>query len=1139
MSQWTCNVCTYLNHPALPKCEICESDRESKPLQSVDGDLEFAKRLQEQFGKESTPQTQTKTNSNHNQPPKQPNSTSSSNSSSNHKSKPVPSTDADLEFAKRLQEQFDKESHQSDPSPIPTNDNHNRSIDSIPKPQSNDAPTSNSNSNSQKSTTESNKRSILPAPVPISNHKPPNADSTNRNRRRKRKRSEMESDSNVSSERHHHQCKIKEEEMKHTGHYHNQTDIVERIDFIRTGYEDLSHHNQMSVHVSPNTSVTGSAMSVFAIKGQPYSPSLTLFRSGDFPYLTIDFNTTQVKVVTYAIRHPMSHEWMGSGEWGRVGDDNFMKSWVLEGNNDLHSNNWQIIHRVKNGSGKLEAGGVYSPVHFSVPDGVSGRYFTKIRLRMTALNSSGARTMKLAKVKLYGVMRRKVYQFPRRDEYKTIESFPAITKNKCIGDIDHVFKILNESESLEHHECKEYVQNIPDLKVQLKDYQRTGLQWLLHMENTGHNGIHGGLLCDEMGLGKTVQIIALMLVQKQKNPNERTLIITPLSLIDQWIAELSKIADPKAFKVLNYYGQQRKKLKKPDFTRCNVVLSTTDTFKKAMGKTRKMWDDYADEMWMKAEKQELLFKLNKGFFDRIVVDESHEIKKIDTVRSKAICTMASRCKYKWCLTGTPVHNDITYDLGGACRFLGIKHATYVEKFKLTDKEKDSELKLKPKFSKQKKKSMWLDVSNEFCLNRIKTFIKPIMLRRTKKYVLANDFPEKEEIIVKCALSEEERVIYNKNYDEAKKQYAQFKTTKNVMSRYVHLLGMLTKLRKICTHPCMVFNRASLLDQEGNTNVMDFASTTDVLDRMHEDIVRRINEMSSLIEYECPICFELTELNGVVLSNCGHVFCRDCCEELERQLCPICRGRFTSRDMVRIEHVLKSKQLDEKHKEEFETYKVHGIEKKSGDEGADEEIDYGKYDELLEKYCDPMCASSKINALMERLEYIEQHHNGDKVLVFSNFTHCFKIIGQTLKDKDIEYIKFDSSLSRKQRAKTLDYFNKSEECKVLLISARCASVGLNLMCANHVIFVDPRVNPGLDNQAIGRCWRIGQNKTVYVSRLIMENTIEEKILSMQQGKDSTEDTELVNLKQKSRLNERDYDELFDYKSNGNSNSNSNS
>eukprot|EP01083_Nonionella_stella_P022099 61103_1 len=718
--------------------------------------------------------------------------------------------------------------------------------------------------------------------------------------------------------------------------------------------------------------------------------------------------------------------------------------------------------------------------------------------------------------------------------------YDAIPKNRCISSSQMVIgKIFNENDEILHDECEPYNEPIPRLNVKLRENQKKGLTWLLSRENEEtQDGVRGGLLCDETEMGKTVQILSLMLVQKQKNPNERTLIITPLNLVDRWIGEIRKIA-PNSFTICHYYNQKRKKITKQDIEKCDVVLSTTDTFKKAMGKTTKMWNGYTKEMWMKAEKQELLFKLNKGFFDRIVVDESHEIKNIDTVRSRAICTMASRCKYKWCLTGTPVHNDITYDLGGACRFLGIKHATYVEKFKLTDKEKDSELKLKPKFSKQKKKSMWLDVSNEFCLNRIKTFIKPIMLRRTKKYVLANDFPEKEEIIVKCALSEEERVIYNKNYDEAKKQYAQFKTTKNVMSRYVHLLGMLTKLRKICTHPCMVFNRASLLDQEGNTNVMDFASTTDVLDRMHEDIVRRINEMSSLIEYECPICFELTELNGVVLSNCGHVFCRDCCEELERQLCPICRGRFTSRDMVRIEHVLKSKQLDEKHKEEFETYKVHGIEKKSGDEGADEEIDYGKYDELLEKYCDPMCASSKINALMERLEYIEQHHNGDKVLVFSNFTHCFKIIGQTLKDKDIEYIKFDSSLSRKQRAKTLDYFNKSEECKVLLISARCASVGLNLMCANHVIFVDPRVNPGLDNQAIGRCWRIGQNKTVYVSRLIMENTIEEKILSMQQGKDSTEDTELVNLKQKSRLNERDYDELFDYKSNGNSNSNSNS
>eukprot|EP01083_Nonionella_stella_P022097 61100_1 len=1037
------------------------------------------------------------------------------------RTEPVQSIDADHELAKRLQQQYLEEEKTHETTPTNTNN----------------PSTSTSNTNTNNATPTTNTSSQRP---------------TARSKKRKRKRHEMEVDASSDYEQEEEEYglifndtaryRIKQTNVAYC---YSTNDIISKTaqDWFPGGGKSNERENP---YLTGKINIICSRIDEALSGGNPiesiFCPMRKYTKPGDSktyryddcgiglrpdhtstnPYVILDFKTTKIAPSSFGIARgsPLSHH-----------NDEIL-GWAFEGSNDMKS--WTMLAAGK----RLYWNGNVESFHNKEIENV---FYSKVRFRLTELNASGRRVLRIRSIRVFGDVQRRAYQLKKRVGHITdYQFYSAIPKDRCIGDINNVFHILNENDDIKHDECEPYNAPIPQLNVQLKGYQKKGLTWLLDRENTENEDVvRGGLLCDEMGLGKTVQIIALMLVQKQKNPNERTLIITPLSLIDQWIAELSKIADPKAFKVLNYYGQQRKKLKKPDFTRCNVVLSTTDTFKKAMGKTRKMWDDYADEMWMKAEKQELLFKLNKGFFDRIVVDESHEIKKIDTVRSKAICTMASRCKYKWCLTGTPVHNDITYDLGGACRFLGIKHATYVEKFKLTDKEKDSELKLKPKFSKQKKKSMWLDVSNEFCLNRIKTFIKPIMLRRTKKYVLANDFPEKEEIIVKCALSEEERVIYNKNYDEAKKQYAQFKTTKNVMSRYVHLLGMLTKLRKICTHPCMVFNRASLLDQEGNTNVMDFASTTDVLDRMHEDIVRRINEMSSLIEYECPICFELTELNGVVLSNCGHVFCRDCCEELERQLCPICRGRFTSRDMVRIEHVLKSKQLDEKHKEEFETYKVHGIEKKSGDEGADEEIDYGKYDELLEKYCDPMCASSKINALMERLEYIEQHHNGDKVLVFSNFTHCFKIIGQTLKDKDIEYIKFDSSLSRKQRAKTLDYFNKSEECKVLLISARCASVGLNLMCANHVIFVDPRVNPGLDNQAIGRCWRIGQNKTVYVSRLIMENTIEEKILSMQQGKDSTEDTELVNLKQKSRLNERDYDELFDYKSNGNSNSNSNS
>ena len=403
-----------------------------------------------------------------------------------------------------------------------------------------------------------------------------------------------------------------------------------------------------------------------------------------------------------------------------------------------------------------------------------------------------------------------------------------------------------------------------------------------------------------------------------------------------------------------------------------------------------------------------------------------------------------------------------------------------------------------------------------------------MIRRTKKQVLNNDFVEKEEIEIKYRLNEEEQVIYDKNANEAKQQYKQFKSQKSVMSKYLYLLRMLTKLRQICDHPSMVFNRASLIDgnDENNintSNVMDLASNIDALQRVEQVIINRLNEMESLIDYECPICYELTELNGVMLSICGHMFCNECIHDLEHHQCPICRAKYSQRNILKIPHILKSKQLDEKHRDEFEEYQD------DDSNNNDDNDNNGKYEEFIRKYSDPSCTSSKINALIERLRYIEQNHNGDKVLVFSNFTKFFDIISKQLNQENVEHLQFHGSMNRKQRKIILDKFNSSLTCRVLLISAKCASVGLNLMCANHVIFLDPRCNPGLDNQAIGRSWRIGQMKKVYVTRLIFENTVEETILKLQQNKQKNEGSNLVNLKQSAKLNEHDFDVIFGYQS----------
>merc|ERR1711923_467815 len=102
-------------------------------------------------------------------------------------------------------------------------------------------------------------------------------------------------------------------------------------------------------------------------------------------------------------------------------------------------------------------------------------------------------------------------------------------------------------------------------------------------------------------------------------------------------------------------------------------------------------------------------------------------------------------------------------------------------------------------SRQKKKNFWLHLNEKYCQDKIKNYITKIMIRRTKKQVLNNDFVEKGEIVIKYKLNEEEQVIYDKNANEAKQQYKQFKSQKSVMTHYLYLLRMLLKLRQICDH----------------------------------------------------------------------------------------------------------------------------------------------------------------------------------------------------------------------------------------------------------------------------------------------------------------------------------------------------
>ena len=125
----------------------------------------------------------------------------------------------------------------------------------------------------------------------------------------------------------------------------------------------------------------------------------------------------------------------------------------------------------------------------------------------------------------------------------------------------------------------------------------------------------------------------------------------------------------------------------------------------------------------------------------------------------------------------------------------------------------------------------------------------------------------------------------------------------------------------------------------------------------------------------------------------------------------------------------------------------------------------------------------------------------KILVFSQFTSMIAILEEAIKKREISYTKLIGSTKKREEA--INKFTKGD-ASIFFISLRAGGVGLNLVEADTVIHYDPWWNPAVENQATDRAHRIGQKKAVFVYKLIVENTIEEKILELQNKKKKIQD-----------------------------------
>jgi SNF2 family DNA or RNA helicase len=140
-------------------------------------------------------------------------------------------------------------------------------------------------------------------------------------------------------------------------------------------------------------------------------------------------------------------------------------------------------------------------------------------------------------------------------------------------------------------------------------------------------------------------------------------------------------------------------------------------------------------------------------------------------------------------------------------------------------------------------------------------------------------------------------------------------------------------------------------------------------------------------------------------------------------------------------------------------------------------------------------AAKLETLLAQLD--EVIDEGHKVLVFSQFTSFLAILRRQLEERGIVYEYLDGRTTDRQAR--VARFQEDPDCRLFLVSLKAGGQGLNLTAADYIYILDPWWNPAVEAQAVDRAHRIGQTRRVFAYRLIARDTVEEKIVALQDRK----------------------------------------
>ncbi|KAK6456668.1 SNF2 family N-terminal domain-containing protein [Scheffersomyces xylosifermentans] len=287
-------------------------------------------------------------------------------------------------------------------------------------------------------------------------------------------------------------------------------------------------------------------------------------------------------------------------------------------------------------------------------------------------------------------------------------------------------------------------------------------------------------------------------------------------------------------------------------------------------------------------------------------------------------------------------------------------------------------------------------------------------------------------------------------------------------------------------------------------------------------------------FVCPICLNaISNLEEtVIFQECGHMICQACVDNFFEDKvieedsggnriaqCPYsCTQKVAEKNLIDF-IIFKIAKLDMLDSHEVSRF-CHDYYRPSG---ADKNL--RKIHDLI-KRDKGLTPSAKISKCVDLLTDIFEKYPGEKVIIFSQFTTLFDIMKLVLDEQKIRFLRYDGSMSIENKNATIKRFYQ-EDIKVLLLSLRAGNVGLTLTCASHVVIMDPFWNPYVEEQAMDRAYRIGQEREVHVHRILIAQTVESRIMELQEMKKEIVGAALDEngMKSVSRLGQRELGFLF--------------